>query len=414
MAFPGHPESSRMPSVDPPLTGGDRRALRALIYLSLTAMVFVVIWFLAQLVAIFSDILSIFFLAWLLAFLVDPIATRLVRANRWLPRHLAVLMVFGLLFAAMVGPLLLLTGALASSISDLSRSLPQLRADLPQILEPVQRIVDDIGLDRLDLAQGSVDLLDQFSRSTDAWLEPIRDAAVASVTVFGTFSLIVFLALYIAADGAQLRTAVLQLIPGRFAGDIELLETSVARSFGGFVRGQVLLGIVYGAFAGLTTVLLGLPYLPLIAVMVGLLHAVPFFGPFVSWIPPVLAAVLYRPDAIGPAILIMAIGMLVTMNGIQPRLMGSAVGLNPAAVLASVLIGARLYGVLGAIFAVPVVAVIAAVIAHWSRSRIRPEVSAAAALEASEAASRAEEDARPPRSRIRRRAPVQKGDAAAP
>lgn len=414
MTLHGHPESSRLPTVDPPLTGGDRRALRALIYLSVTAMAFVVVWFLAQLVSIFSDILGIFFLAWLLAFLVDPIATRLVRAIRWMPRHVAVLVVFGLLFTIMIGVLLLLTGALASSISDLSRSLPQLRAELPRILAPVQRIVNELGLDRLDLAQGSVDLLDQFSRSTDQWLEPIRDAAVASVTAFGTFSLIVFLALYMAADGAQLRTAVLRLIPGRFAGDIELLESSVARSFGGFVRGQVLLGIVYGAFAGLTTILLGLPYLPLIAVIVGLLHAIPFFGPFVSWVPPVLVAVLYRPDAIGPSIAIMAIGMLVTMNVLQPRLMGSAVGLNPVAVLASVLIGARLYGALGAIFAVPVVAVIAAVIAHWTRSRIRPEVSAAAALEASEAASRAEEDAKPARSRIRRRVPVQKGDAAAP
>jgi predicted PurR-regulated permease PerM len=103
---------------------------------------------------------------------------------------------------------------------------------------------------------------------------------------------------------------------------MELLEDSVARSFGGFVRGQVVLGVVYGAFAGLTSIVLGLPYMPLIALIVGLIHAVPFFGPFVSWLPPVLVAVLFVPGAINPAIVIMGTGMLVTMNLMQPRLMG--------------------------------------------------------------------------------------------
>ena len=60
----------------PPLATVDRRAVRALLYLSLVAVGFVVLWFAAQLVSVFSDILGIFFLAWLLAFLVDPIASR--------------------------------------------------------------------------------------------------------------------------------------------------------------------------------------------------------------------------------------------------------------------------------------------------------------------------------------------------
>jgi predicted PurR-regulated permease PerM len=340
-----------------------------------------------------------------------------------MPRHVAVLAVYGLLFAILIAVLLLVTAALASSISDLNRSLPQLRDQLPAILAPVQQWVNQLGFDRLDLAQGSVDLLDQFSRSTESWLEPIRDAAVASVAAIGTFSLIVFLSLYMAADGAQLRDSFLRLIPARFANDIALLETSVARSFGGFVRGQVVLGLVYGAYAAVTSAVLGLPYLPLIAVSVGILHAIPFFGPFVSWIPPVLIAVLYEPDAILPAIAMMAVGMLITMNILQPRIMGQAVGLHPIVVLGSVLIGARLYGAFGAIFAVPIVAVIAAAIAHWTRGRVAPERSAAAALEANQAAARAEAEleaaASIPGQRTRSRRPrirrgIQEGGSAAP
>ena len=85
-----------------------------------------------------------------------------------MPRHVAVLVVYGLLFAILIAVLLLVTAGLASSISDLSRSLPQLREQLPAILAPVQQWVNDLGFTRLDVAQGSVDLLDQFSQRTES------------------------------------------------------------------------------------------------------------------------------------------------------------------------------------------------------------------------------------------------------
>jgi hypothetical protein len=105
------------------------------------------------------------------------------------------------------------------------------------------------------------------------------------------------------------------------------------------------------------------------------------------------------------------------MNILQPRIVGQSVGLHPIVVLASVLIGARLYGALGAIFSVPVVAVIAATFGHWTRGRIAPERSAAAAMEASQAVIRADAGGREapgPRSRRRIRRQAQEGGSAAP
>ena len=406
------PPPSR-PLIDPPLTGPDRRAVRALLYLTLIAVGFVVVVFLAQLMSFFSDIVGIFFLAWLLAFLVDPIANRLMGAARWMPRAVAVLLVYGLMFTTLIVLLLGLAGAVASSISDFAGVLPQLREQLPRIVAPLQDFANAWGLERVNLTQGAVDLLDQFTASSDVWLEPIRQAAAASVTAFGTFSLIVFLSLYMAADGEHLLAAVLRLIPARFQRQMELLEDSVARSFGGFIRGQAILGVVYGAFAGLTSIVLGLPYMPLIALVVGLIHAVPFFGPFVSWLPPVLVAVLFVPDAIVPALVIMSIGMLLTMNLLQPRLMGQAVGLHPVVVLGAVLVGARIYGVLGAIFAVPVAAVIAAVLANWAGAREGVKARESAEARARAAAALAAADAPPVPARRQRvkRAVSERADA---
>src|SRR5262249_20146586 len=205
------------------------------------------------------------------------------------------------------------------------------------------------------------------------------------LNAFGTFSIILFLSIYMAADGERLRVSLHQLFPARFETNLAVFENSVARSFGGFVRGQVLLGLMYGGIAFITCIGLGLPYVPLVVGTVTVLHVIPFFGPFVSWSPPVIAAVLFAPAVALPALVIMGLSMRRLMHLVQPKVMGGAVGLHPVVVLGSVLVGAKIAGVLGAIFAVPVAAVLAAVIFQW-RHRA---VDAPATIEEMHAAARA-------------------------
>jgi hypothetical protein len=100
--------------------------------------------------------------------------------------------------------------------------------------------------------------------------------------------------------------------------------------------------------------------MPVAAVSSGVLQMIPFFGPFVSWTPPVLMAIFLKPDAALPVLIIMVVGWFVLMNIVQPRLMAEAVGLHPVVVLGSVMIGSKIDGIPGAIFAVPIAAVIAA------------------------------------------------------
>ena len=234
-------------------------------------------------------------------------------------------------------------------------------------------------------------ILDSFNAGSGEVLRPIQQIAVFGAGAFGTFSIIVFLSLYMAADGARLQGSFRRLFPARFEADIAHFESSVARSFGGFIRGQVILGLFYGAIAFITCFALHLPFLPLVVVTVAVLHMIPFFGPFFSWAPPVVVAVFFVPAAAFPAFVVMGISMLLLMNLVQPRLMGDAVGLHPVAVLGSVLIGAKLAGVLGAIFAVPVAAVIAAVITQWrTRMFAAAVVSEAGEVDAAAASPDAE------------------------
>jgi predicted PurR-regulated permease PerM len=117
---------------------------------------------------------------------------------------------------------------------------------------------------------------------------------------------------------------------------------------------------VYFLVALGTNLLLGLPLAALTSVASGLLQMIPFFGPFVSWAPPVIVALALQPESLVPTVILMAAGWFLVMNVLQPRIMQGAVGIHPIVVLGSVLIGGRIAGIPGAIFGIPIAAVVSA------------------------------------------------------
>jgi predicted PurR-regulated permease PerM len=152
--------------------------------------------------------------------------------------------------------------------------------------------------------------------------------------------------------------------------EARLLQTSVSKSFGGFLRGQVVMGLFFGLLTAFVNIVFGLPYAAVTTVASGLLQMIPFFGPFVSWLPPVAIALLLKPEVALPVLVVMGIAWFVTMNVISPRLMSGSVGIHPIVVLASVVIGSKIAGIAGAIFGIPIAAVLSAFFFHWfGRSR---------------------------------------------
>jgi predicted PurR-regulated permease PerM len=344
------------------LTPRERRWLDALLVLAVVALVFVVLGFLANLLAAFGDLILVFFLAWLLAFILTPLVAR-VATIPFLSRTGAVFIVYILLFGGLVFLAVAVAGALANSITDFIASVPSLRVDLPRIIAPWQQRLDDLGLS-IDLAEQGRTFLDNLNRYATQLAGPLQQIAVASLGALANLLLIVILSLYMVADRDRLLGSLFRLVPPQYKEEARLLETSVARSFGGFLRGQAILGVVYAAVALLASAIFGLDYMAGTAAAAGLLMAIPFFGPFFAWAPPVLVALFVKPDAALGTLLVMAIGWLVVMNALQPRLMAQALRIHPIIVLGSVLVGGKIAGISGAIFGIPIAAVLSAFLLH--------------------------------------------------
>lgn len=342
-----------------------RRWLTAALVFGTLVLAIVLISLVGSIFFAFGDIVLVFFLAWLLAFILSPLVRGLTRMLPFLPRVGAVVLVYAALVGVIVLAVVLIAGALAQSIRDFVVNVPTLRDDLPNLLKPWQERLDGIGLSQVDLAGQARIFLDNLQSYAVQLAGPVQQLAVASLGAMGNLLIVLILSLYMVIDSEAILSFLFRVVPPAYKEEARLLESSVARSFGGFLRGQAILGVVYAAVAAVTSALLGLPYLAVTTAVAGGLMAIPFFGPFVAWAPPVVVALLAVPDATVPSLILMGVGWFLVMNILQPRLMQEAVGIHPIVVLGSVLIGSKIAGVTGAIFGIPIAAVISAFFFHF-------------------------------------------------
>src|SRR5689334_7526682 len=347
------------------LSDRQQRWLTAVLVLGAIVLAMVAISFAATVFFAFGDVILVFFLAWLLAFILSPVVAGLIRLIPVLPRVGAVVLVYAVLVGAIVLAVVVVAGALAQSITAFVAGVPDLRQNLPEILAPWQARLAALGLDQVDLVSQGQAFIDNLATYAAQLAGPLQQIAVASLGAMGNLLIVLILSLYMVVDRDAILSFFFRIVPPAWKEEARLLERSVARSFGGFLRGQAILGVVYAAVAAVTSWLLGLPYLAVTTAAAGVLMAIPFFGPFVAWAPPIVVALLVPGTAVLPAIVLMGGGWLVVMNVLQPRLMQEAVGIHPIVVLGSVLIGSKVAGVTGAIFGIPIAAVLSAFFFHF-------------------------------------------------
>ncbi len=368
-------------------TDRQQRWLTAVLILGTVVLAMVAVQLAATVFFALGDVILLFFLAWLLAFILSPIVAGLTRLVPVLPRIGAVVLVYVTLVGAIVLVIVLVAGALAQSIASFIAGVPDLRDQLPVILAPWQDWLKSLGFDQVNLVVQAQSFLDNLATYAVQLAGPVQQLAVASIGALGSVLLVLILSLYMVVDRDQILSFIFRIVPPARKDEARLLERSVSRSFGGFLRGQAILGVTYGAIAALTSAVLGLPFLAVTSATAGVLMSIPFFGPFVAWAPPVIVAILTPGEHWLPAAILMGVGWLIVMNVLQPRLMQESVGIHPLVVLGSVLIGSKIAGITGAIFGIPIAAVLSAFFFYYlalTREPTQVTARAAARVEARE------------------------------
>jgi predicted PurR-regulated permease PerM len=303
----------------------------------------------------FSQILLIVFLAWLLAFVMSPVVRFFERQH--IPRGVAVGVAY--LFALVgLGFVLFTTGAaITQQLAQATDDFPQTAAQIESTLAGYQ---STLGLDRLQ-----IDLVDLFHSAQDqlgnlagAIFDQAQEIAGATLATLGSLFLILILSLYMVADSAKLLAKLNRAVPRQYSDEMQILESSVARAFGGFLRAQLVLAVIQAALVAIVGTIFHIPYLFLVGTLSALAMVIPFFGPPLALIPPIAAAWIYTPGTFLISTVILVAVQTVVVNWLQPRLMHGALGMHPILVLVGLLVGAQVAGVWGALFGIPVIAVL--------------------------------------------------------
>jgi len=307
-----------------------------------------------------AAVLGLLFAAWhiitwiliaaFLAIALNPAVEFLVR--RGLRRGWAAVVVFVLALAAIVGLGFVLIPPLVRQITEFVDAVPGLLEDLTK------------GQGRLGFLERDYHIVERVRQSIEergaggvlGFTTPALSVARSVVTAIVGAVTISFLTLFMLLDGRRLVESTLGLLPDSSRPRWERALYGVYRTIGGYVTGNLLISLIAGTAATVFLLATGVPYAVPLGVLVAVFDLVPLAGATIAAIVVAAVAFLTQGLAIGLAtVAFFLVYQQVENHVLQPLIYGRTVQVSPVLVLASVLVGAELAGVLGALGAIPIV-----------------------------------------------------------
>ena len=256
------------------LTDQERLALRWTIALLPVVVTLAAAILLATVVQPFFFILAMFFLAWILAFLLDPVVTSIVRRLPRLPRGLtAALVFFGLTLLILVG-LVAIASSVLSSLTGLLGDTTSVPQAIDRLIGPLQTQLDSMGID-IDLTSAVSGAIAELQQSASDLLEQVVGGGVI---LFTQGTAIIFIAIVMVANKGRFLRFGQRLMPAGRETLLDEITVATSQSFGGFIRGQFGLAALYGVVVGIIGFVFGVPFVALIAVLTAALQSIPYFG----------------------------------------------------------------------------------------------------------------------------------------
>ena len=309
-------------------------------------------------------------MAWFAALAMEPAVGRLSRRMR---RGAAV----GLVMGALALFIVIFTWAFGQMFVE---QVAQLLKALPDVVDGVVAWVND----RLNTRYNVNDIISQLN------IEPSQVAQYAGQIVGGvlgllgsvvggvfsmfTFALFTF---YFAADGPRFRRYVATLFPPRSQNMAVDVWDVTAEKVGGYVAARLVLAFINGSTSAIVFLIIGMPSWLALGIWTGIVaQFVPTIGTYIAIALPVIVGLLSPSPWIGVAALAWAVLYQQVENlTIEPRISARAVDVHPAVAFASVMLGTALFGVAGALLAIPVSAMLIALAElRHKRYALRPDL----------------------------------------
>jgi len=324
----------------------------------------------------FNQVVFILFVAIVMGTVTRPVVNWLYR--RGLPRIVGVILVYFLLLALLIGFLLLLFPLIFKQGTTIAAAVPGYYLSLRDwmVNYPNQLIVR----------------LSEFLPATLPVLEPVQQTgqqmlasagqALGYLTSAGgaifMATAILLLAIHWTLDGPRTIQSLLLLVPKGQRENISELISVMETKVGLYIIGQGVLCLAIGSMALVAYLLIGLPNALVLALVAGVMEAVPMVGPLLGAIPAAVIALSIAPSKLVWVIVATLVIQQMENSLLVPRVMRKAVGVNPFVSLLAIFAFSSLFGIAGALMAIPIAAIIQLLLDRFvfHPAAIEPEASA--------------------------------------
>ena len=365
------------------------------------------VWALARAAGV---VLLVFVVAAVIALILNPLVSFVQRAR--LPRGLSVAVVYVALFALLGFVGYVLSGPIADQARAFQSDVPELIDEANAALADLQQTFDDRGIDVAIQEQGQTalqTLQDRLLEGSGEIVAYTGDLLRELVTVSFHLILVLVLSIYMLLYGPRIGNGVRSVMPPGDGTPADDYPTRVQKAVSGYVRGQLLFSTIMGTSAGVALWIFGTvgifeegrTYALAFGAFFGVMELVPFIGPFLGAIPPMLVALFGDPlTAVWVGLLFIALQQLEG-HVVAPQVFSYTLRINPLLVLFALLFGAEIYGFVGALIALPIAATLRETVLYLRRHLVfEPWNSGALALAPADTAAQAEERPPPDRAEV--------------
>ena len=320
--------------------------------------------------------LLLFIVAAVIALILNPLVALLQRVR--VPRTLAVIAVYLAFFTALPFLGFLAAGPISDQATSFANDVPGLVDDTSLLLDDVQDFFDDKGIDV------------QIKGESDSALASLQDQIVTGSGEIVSFTgellrllvelsfyviLVVVISIYMLIYAPRIGDLVRSVMPPGDGTPEDDYPTRVQRAVSGYVRGQLLFSAIMGVSAGVALWIFGVlgifpdgrTYAFAFGLFFGVMELVPYVGPVLGALPPVIVALVQDPlMAVWVVLLFVALQQLEG-HVVAPNVFGRALRLNPLLVILALLLGGQIYGFVGALVALPIAAVLRETVVYLRR-----------------------------------------------
>ncbi|MDX6690640.1 MAG: hypothetical protein QOG15_2097 [Solirubrobacteraceae bacterium] len=326
-----------------------------------------------------STVVLLFIVAGVIALILNPLVG-LVQRTR-MPRTLAVITVYLAFFTLIPGLGFLAASPVADQARTFAKDAPGLVDDASKSLDDLQTFFDDKGINvqikgQSDSALSS--LQDRLVQGSSSIVSFTSDLLQRLVELSFYTILVIVLSVYMLIYGPKIGVLVRSIMPPGDGTPEDDYPTRVQRSVVDYVRGQILFSLIMGTSAGVLLWIFGVvgifpegkTYAFAFGLFFGVMELVPYVGPVLGALPPVVVALVQDPlTAVWVALLFVALQQLEG-HVVAPNVFGHALRLNPLLVILALLLGGELYGFVGALVALPIAAVLRETVEYLHRHLI--------------------------------------------